>query len=281
MAKHRDGMQLHQLQSVRESDTYLTELGNGHTPAGPDDALAELLLDLRADAHATDTAAIPDFAALLATQATTATADAPGIAATAATTATAASAEPLTADTQVLSLDEHREQRSRRLGPVASALLGAAAATLAIAGGGLVFGIPGQGGTQSAYVELASTLEEVNSKASQGDIDGTLPLLEQARNIVDSLQNGALAAKAEPVTTTETSTVTTTAEPARPEPAPAVTVTETVTVTKAPAATTPATTTTPASSSSAPAKADGTQKAPQRQEAGEPAPAAVVVPAER
>ncbi|MGV0359400.1 hypothetical protein [Corynebacterium mastitidis] len=100
----------------------------------------------------------------------------------------------------------------RGVRPLLAGLLGAAAATLVIAGSGAVLLNAGPGsplyGLSTALfphqdsapdvVELASTLEEMNNLAQRGDMDGVRLLMEQARLMVrDMEETSRLAAERE------------------------------------------------------------------------------------
>lgn len=183
-----------QLEPLIADDSYLTDLSLGTAPEG--DALADLFMELREDVMAP----MPP---------------APVI--------EGAELEP-----QVISLADVK--RRRRANPWLAGLVGAAAATVALAGSGAVIHAanPGDplygarsaifGSSDTSVVELASTLEEIQSRAESGDIDGTRELLEQARKqLADAesraRENGETARVAATSTVTETATVTTTAQP--------------------------------------------------------------------
>ena len=106
-------------------------------------------------------------------------------------------------------------------------LIGAAAATLLIAGSGAVIvnagpGSPLYGVNQSLFgaddqdvsvVELAGTLEEMEKRSAEGDMDGTRQLLEEARKMVDQAKKDRAEQTERPAkqqtrtTVTETHTV--------------------------------------------------------------------------
>ncbi|OFO96732.1 hypothetical protein [Corynebacterium sp. HMSC034H07] len=154
-----------QLQPLVDDDAFLTTLSEGTDPSDGGDELAELLLELRGDVEKQ----MPP---------------APLI--------EGADEEP-----EVISLDAAR--RRRRGKPFIHGLIGAAAATLLIAGSGAVVvnagpGSPLYGVNQSLFgtnnedvsvVELAGTLDEMEKRSAQGDMDGTRQLLEEARKMVD------------------------------------------------------------------------------------------------
>ena len=195
MAK-KDQVQLgvaEQLQPLVDDDAFLTSLSEGSDPTGGDDELAGLLLELRGDVEKQ----MPP---------------APLI--------EGADEEPA-----VISLASAR--RRRRSKPLMHGLIGAAAATLLIAGSGAVIvnagpGSPLYGVNQSLFgaqdqevsvVELAGTLDEMEKRSAQGDMDGTRQLLEEARKMVDQ-------AKQERAEQPE--------RPAKPQPRATVTATQTV-----------------------------------------------------
>ncbi|ALC05075.1 hypothetical protein CDES_03110 [Corynebacterium deserti GIMN1.010] len=166
-------------------------------------------------------------------------------------------------DSTVVALDARRDKKSRRADkrsravasnrkshPFLNGLVGAAAATLVIAGGGAAVynadeGSPLYGMNQQLFgnsdspsvVELASTLEEVDSRTASGDVEGARQLLEQARAMLDDMHNNPRpeppvqatpdAPAPAPVTETMTATVT-----EAPTPEPPVTETQTVTATQ-------------------------------------------------
>ena len=191
-----------QLKPLVDDDKFLTELSRGNAPEG--DPLAALFLELREDVEA----AMPP---------------APLI--------EGAELEP-----EVISLADVK--RRRRVNPWVSGLVGAAAATMVLAGSGAVIhaATPGSplygargaifGTSDAAVVELASTLEEIQSRADQGDIDGTRELLEQAQKQLTEAQAKARENQRETAeprgaeASVETHTVTETATTTVSEPAP-------------------------------------------------------------
>ena len=153
----------------------------------------------------------------------------------------------------VIGLDSHRRWG---LGRIASGLIGAAAATLILAGaGGAVIsaqeGSPfyglhqklfGEraGADKAAVIELASKLEEVTNRTNKGDVKGAQQSLQEAQKIVDKLHNGQDKAEAQQkVDNTKTTVTTVTVTPPAPSPAPAQTTTVTVTVEAVPPAVAP------------------------------------------
>ena len=143
------------------------------------------------------------------------------------------------------------------MGRIASGLIGAAAATLVLAGaGGAVIsaqeGSPfyglhqklfGEraGADKAAVIELASKLEEVTNRTNKGDVKGAQQSLQEAQKIVDKLHNGQDKAEAQQKVDNTKTTVTTVTvtPPAAPSPAPAQTTTVTVTVEAVPPAVAP------------------------------------------
>lgn len=196
-----------QLKPLMDDDAFLTDLSRGIGPSDGDDELAALLLELREDVEKQ----MPP---------------APLI--------EGAEEEPV-----VISLAARRARRGR---PFLSGIIGAAAATLVIAGSGSMLynatpGSPLWGVSSSlfsdraAVVELASTLEEMDSRAAEGDMDGTRELLEEARRMLNNLQdaNAERQAPQEAPRVTTTTTVVRPPEPGATEPEPPAT--ETVTET--------------------------------------------------
>ena len=272
-----------QLKQLFDDDAFLTDLSRGVDPSEGNDALAGLLLDLTKEVQEPP-AAMPDWSTLL-----------PGILdqdqdspveSTSDTTVMQAS-NPATQEFAPVSISDtpdiatdtatvvplaaRREKRSKRgtggahslnasapqrkSHPFLSGLVGAAAATLVIAGGGAavynadenspLYGMNQQlfGNQDSpSVVELASTLEEVDSRTASGDVEGARALLEQARAMLDGMapppkapSEATRTVESEPGTQTMTATVT---ESASPEPP--VTETQTVTSTEVQTVTTTA-----------------------------------------
>lgn len=224
--RHRDadtGDITSQLKPLTDDDAFLSDLSRGIDPSEGTDELAGLLLALREDVEKQ----MPP---------------APVI--------EGADEEPA-----VISLADRRRRRRSR--PLLSGLIGAAAATLVIAGSGAAIynatpGSPLWGisstlfSDRAAVVELAGTLEEMDSLAAEGDMDGTRQLLEEARRLLRDGDNRdpRTGEPTAPGTTTSvvqnptTATTTVTrpedvpAEPSAPE-----TVTETAVVTETSVAT--------------------------------------------
>ena len=200
-----------QLQPLVDDDAFLTELSKGTDPSDGQDDLAELLLELKGDV---DKQMPP------------------------APLVEGADAEP-----EVIDLGQARKRR--RGGPIVHGLIGAAAATLVIAGAGGAMLHAGtfDNGDKTRNVELAGTLEEMESRAAEGDIEGARELMKDARAKLDEAEGKeekAIAANREaeqkrsaqpkptPHTVTETATETVAEEASQPEQQPEqVTVTET------------------------------------------------------
>ena len=200
-----------QLQPLVDDDAFLTELSKGNDPSDRQDDLAGLLLELKGDV---DKHMPP------------------------APLVEGAEAEP-----QVIDLGKARKRR--RGGPFVHGLIGAAAATLVIAGAGGAMLHAGtfDKGDKTRNVELAGTLEEMESRAAEGDIEGARELMRDARAKLDAAEGKeekAIAANREaehkrsahpkpaPHTVTETATETVAEEASQPEQQPEqVTVTET------------------------------------------------------
>lgn len=262
-----------QLKKLFDDDQFLTDLSRGVDPSQGSDALAGILLDFTKDVQEPK-AAMPDWSTLLSevvgqdspvesesdfAETTVMQGSNP---ATQEFNPVSQSDSSLDAEDSniVVPLASRREKRaknnakhssaaisSRKSHPFLNGLVGAAAATLVIAGGGAAVysadeGSPLYGVNQQLFgnqdspsvVELASTLEEVDSRTASGDVAGARALLEQARAMLNSMDNNKKG-QTEFVTTTEvapapnprTKTVTVT-----PSPEPPVTETEVVTSTE-------------------------------------------------
>lgn len=216
-----------QLSQMLDDDAFLTDLSLGIDTAGGHDPLAEMFLALREEVSTK--APLPPTLAEL------------GI------TPSGNNAPAHDADTDA-DLAPVVSLRSRRpiIGRFASGLIGAAAATLAIAGGGaFVSGadadsplyavrqvlFPQQESSDKAtVVELATTLEQLNTHTRSGDVEGTQQLLQQAQRLVDKLHEAPTQQKPQKVAVPTTVTVTQTQAPE--------TVVSTVTVTPEPRVTT-------------------------------------------
>ncbi len=189
-----------------ETDEYLDALAAGSVPGdgeGPRDDLAEALLELRAEVHAP----LPP---------------APVI---------EGAAEE--ADPQVISLPAARSGRGRA-NPWLAGLVGAAAATLVVAGSGVAIHAAGPGsplygvrgalyGTgETQVVELAGTLEEAESRAADGDMAGMRELVNQALRQLDAPAPRERGGSA-PATRTVTESAPAPAPSSAAEPEPSVT----------------------------------------------------------
>lgn len=193
--------------SVMSADAYFTDLSRGQRPGGgDDDALADMLLGLRDEVEGQMPAA-PSLAELGLPE------------------------EEAGGSDNVVPL------RRRGLGKsIAGGLIGAAAATLVIAGGGAAVynaepGSPLWGmskqmfGERAAVVELAGTLDELDSFAQSGDVEGMRTLLNDARA---RLATGQEARGTTPGTLTTTATVELEPRATTPARAPAPAEVETV-----------------------------------------------------
>ncbi|WP_115685248.1 hypothetical protein [Corynebacterium senegalense] len=212
------------LQPLIDDDAFLTALSRGEDPSGGSDELAGLFLELRSEVEAQMPPA------------------------------------PEVEGAEVASLDDAPSRR-HRTSPWAAGLIGAAAATVLVAGTGAALygaapGSPLWGpasavfGDRAAVVELASTLDELEAANNSGDEDAARGLLEQAQLLMGSIKPGAASHERRgesgttSVTVTERTTTRSTKQPQAPAPAsptaaPQETVTErvteTVTVTVTPA----------------------------------------------
>lgn len=212
------------LNELIADDVFLTQISRGADPSDGADPLADLLLSLR-DEISADMPAAPTLEEL-------------GV------NPTEADKEP--ADS-VIDLGAKRAKR-RRFGTLTSGFIGAAAATLLIAGcgsaiyaakeGSVLYGLKQQvfkSTDHAAVVELASKLEEANSLTKSGDVEGAKEVLAEVQDLVSQLNAGKQAAaqpkpeKTQPQAATTTVTVTEAAPTQEP-------ITTTVTVTVEPAA---------------------------------------------
>ncbi|MFP7364937.1 hypothetical protein SFC07_04030 [Corynebacterium callunae] len=240
-----------QLKQLFDDDDFLTDLSRGVDPSAGGDVLAGLLLDLNKEAQAPMPAApdlsklLPGFEDLAQDSFEDQQRDSdPGTTEFAPISTSDISTNSDNSTTSVIALDERRDKK-RKSHPFMHGLIGAAAATLVLAGGGSavynadadspLYGLNQQiFGNQDTVntVELASTLEEVDSRTANGDVEGARQLLEQARGMVEEM-HGQRPPAPEHVTTvtvaptpeTQTSTVTESAPTQEP-------VTETATVTQ-------------------------------------------------
>lgn len=263
------------LRQLSADDDFLTALSRGEDPSGGVDELADLFLQLRSEVE-TQMPAAPGLDAELEPQ--------PGGLTKSAVT------PPHGAPSA------HRHRTS----PWTAGLIGAAAATVIVAGTGaaLYSATPGSPlwgpasavfGDRAAVVELASTLDELEAANNSGNVGAARELLAQAQLLIGTLNPGAEKGRNNPtqpsVTVTERTTARATpaapAVPATEVPAPegrpgSATVTEretetvTVTVTSTPeptgsgssAAPTPTTGTTRPTGSQSPSQPEETASAP-------------------
>lgn len=157
------------LSDIAADDAFLTALSRGERPQGADGAVADVLLALRDDAHRP----MPEA--------------------------------PVIPGAEVP--DELRRRRGHRRGShsrhhvalgIRYGLLGAAAAFVLIAGAGItvynahedspLYGLSAKVfGDRQALVELAGTLEQADTHAEKGDIDGAKTLINRARGIVTTI----------------------------------------------------------------------------------------------
>lgn len=194
-----------QLAPLVEDDAYVTDLSQGRAPE--DDELASLLLALRDDVE-TQMPPAPKVEG---------------------------------ADAAVIPM----AGRPRRSRPWVYGLIGAAAATVLIAGVGVTYlGVSAQD-SDPTVVELAGKLDEIETHAAGGDMESTRALVDEARRLVSDLERTRPVESSAPRTVTErsvapsTATVTESAAPAEeaepaPEPTAAAPAPGTTTVTAEP-----------------------------------------------
>lgn len=173
------------------SDAFLTDLSRGVDPAGGSEELAALLLELRDEVEAPMPAA-PDPA------------DFPELFGEDFGGNTGSTSEAVTEENPaVVSLDQRRAKRSRhshaaattgkgrsfRTNPWLAGLVGAAAATVMVAGTGAALYHSSPGGPSESVigertnsVEFASALDEIDSKTESGDIAGARLLIDELRD---------------------------------------------------------------------------------------------------
>ena len=221
------------LEAFVDDDEFLTALSRGEDPSSGTDELAALLLDLRAQVErpmppAPEIDGADDIAGESA---------------------------------QVVDLADARRRR-RGPGPLLSGLIGAAAATVIVAGSGAALynaspGSPLWGastalfGERTTVLELAGTLDELEVANEKGDVNGARDLLNQARALINAISgaegdskrpavkdNGSDGATVTVTQTVQAPTPTErpaepaeSASPAQPETPMEVTVTQTVTTT--------------------------------------------------
>ena len=194
-----------QLAPLVEDDAYVTDLSQGRAPE--DDELASLLLALRDDVE-TQMPPAPKVEG---------------------------------ADAAVIPM----AGRPRRSRPWVYGLIGAAAATVLIAGVGVTYLGVSADDSDPTVVELAGKLDEIETHAADGDMESTRVLVDEARRLVSDLERARPAGAPAPGTVTErsvapsTATVTESAAPAEeaepvPEPTAAAPAPGTTTVTAEP-----------------------------------------------
>lgn len=239
------------MDELKASDAFLTSLSRGVDPADGSDELATLFLQLREEVEAPMPAApeIPGVSGVsIDTQSSAATEEFPGVA----------------------SLGKHRAKRGRhetersgrahrfRTNPWLAGVVGAAAATVMVAGTGtaLYNATPGSAlwgpseavfGDRTNSVEFASALDEIDSMTQSGDIAGARVLIDQLRESMNQDRSerakrpqrdgAAPAAPNGQATVTVSHTLQPEEKPAAPEHPATVTVTpapvtQTVTVTE-------------------------------------------------
>lgn len=220
-----------QLQPLVDDDHFLTDLSAGKDPSDGSDELAALLMDLRNEVHQ-PLPPVPVVA--LGEGEDTESAEDAGNAAGAS----------------VASLADRRKAKRPR--PFVHGLIGAAAATLVIAGAGaVVYNTQGFGAQHDPQsVELAGKLDEIESRAASGDWEGAQSLLAEARKMLnlaeekeadaevkqDKARSSRVARPRPTETVTETAPPEQDTEAEKPAPAPEPTTvtekaTQTVTVT--------------------------------------------------
>lgn len=193
-------------QQVLDDDAFLDQLSQGLEPAEGADELGALFLELRDDVEKP----MPP---------------APII-------------DPVEEQAEVVSLDKRRRQGFPQA--ILSGLIGAAAATVLIAGSGIAVFNAGPGsplysanqavfGSDVAVVDLAGKLEEMEVSVASGDMEGIRQLLRDARRMADELRNDdpdkpeeaqAPARPARPESDVTTTVTTTRGPEPRPIPEP-------------------------------------------------------------
>lgn len=200
MTKNREDDIAKQLQPLIDDDAFLTELSVGNDPADGKDDLANLFLELRSEINRQ----MPP---------------APVI-------------EGADEKPNVISLPRAR----RRSRPMLHGLIGAAAATVLIAGAGTAIYNAGPSsplydlnqtvfGDDDTVVELAGKLDEMESRAASGDYEGARALIDEARKLIEEANadqpKEATSPRQAPSTVTQTVTSTeTTTRVATPEEEP-------------------------------------------------------------
>ncbi|MDU0478758.1 hypothetical protein QVA66_05850 [Staphylococcus chromogenes] len=228
MTDRRDGNDSNkQFNELFGADAFLDDLARGVDPSEGKDPLAQLILELHHEVNAPIPPA-PSIDELM--------------------------------PAEVDELASRRARKRRGVSPLMSGLVGAAAATLVIAGGGGAIYNAGPDsplwnaktalfGEHAAVVDLASALQEVDQRHAQGDVEGALQLLDRARALADAVNARDRAStqraiaeleartvqvpttvveSAAPHTTTSTVTPEKTSEPTTSAPSPRDSVTRTV-----------------------------------------------------
>ncbi|WP_063938471.1 hypothetical protein [Corynebacterium afermentans] len=180
------------MEEFARSDAFFDALMLGDDPSAGTDPLAAALLDLKADVDRP----MPPAPQLFT--------------------------ENTQPSGSVASLEEKRaEKAKRRVSPWLSGLIGAAAATVVCVGTGAVLFESDTTDEDTTVVELATTLDELEVASESGDAAAARDLLEQARDLVATIQererhaarDGASATVTETKTVTEAATEASTVPP--------------------------------------------------------------------
>ncbi|WP_018297705.1 hypothetical protein [Corynebacterium lubricantis] len=169
-----------QLKPLIDDDAFLTSLSRGEDPSGGEDELAQLLLELRQEVNGQ----MPP---------------APVIEGGEEVADDGANGSGESTDAAVLPLGPARNKR--RVNPWLAGFVGAAASAVVVVGSGAAIynATPGSAlwpistaiyGDRTAVVELAGTLDEMQSATDNGDEDRARELLSQARSIVGDMKEG-------------------------------------------------------------------------------------------
>lgn len=240
-------------EAVLADDALCDALSHGVDTSAGEDPLAGLLLGLKADVDA-PCPPTPNLDELLPDHSAAPTTTFAAVTKISSERDSVASAAPGGVTTEhtpaeVVDLTSRRTPK-HRVGWLGAGLTGAAAATLIIAGGGALIhsaepGDPLWGLNEAifshhaAVVELASTLEEADSRNASGDVQGALQLLEQAKAMAQQMNANQVKKIVTPTTvevtitpppTTQTVTETLVPEPTTAPPS-TVTITSKVVVT--------------------------------------------------
>ncbi|MCG7291466.1 hypothetical protein MHJ98_03730 [Corynebacterium afermentans] len=180
------------MEEFARSDAFFDALMLGDDPSAGTDPLAAALLDLKADVDRP----MPPAPQLFT--------------------------ENTQPSGNVASLEEKRAKKAkRRVSPWLSGLIGAAAATVVCVGTGAVLFESDTTDEDTTVVELATTLDELEVASESGDAAAARDLLEQARDLVATIQererraarDGASATVTETKTVTEAATEASTVPP--------------------------------------------------------------------